>query len=221
MESRARGSGRGSCPVPLLRCLGQRTMSPAADTCNRVRAVAMVCRRPTSPGQGARTEPGIQVALCGRCHLALPHPSQSIHMPVSHWAFSRCQSRPRPVQHVPSSASPVPSAPFAALLLPGDVATTALAPREKGSGVESRRSVISAVSAWLPSQPRQLPFSAVSPPLCSHTAPRIRDCSCLPGCPSPPPAPSGLLPAPLKLLLAQRSQWLQGWVSRAVELLLP
>lgn len=195
-------------------------MSPAADTCNRVRAVAMVCKCPTSPRQGARTEPGIRVTLCGRCHLALPHPSQSTPVPVSHQGFSRCQSRPRPVQHMPSSASPVPPAPFVALLPPGDVATTALVPQEKGSGVESRRSV-TAVSAWLPSQPHQLPFSTVSPSICSHTAPRIRDCSCLPVCPSPPPAPSGLLPAPLKSLPAQRSQWLQGWVSRAVELLLP
>lgn len=57
-------------------------------------------------------------------------------------------------------------------------------------------------------------------PLQSHCS-GIRDCSCLPGCPSPLPAPSGLLPALLKLRLAQRSQWMQGRVSGAVELLLP
>lgn len=73
-------------------------------------------------------------------------------------------------------------------------------PRERGSGVENRRSVTSAVGAWLPSQPCQLHFSTLPPPLCSHTASGIRDCSCLPGCPSPVPALSGFLPAPLKLL---------------------
>lgn len=90
-------------------------MNPAADTCSHVGAVVVVCKHPTSPGQGARTKPGIQVALCGRWHLALPPPSHSTHVPVSHRGFSRCQSRPRQalVQHVPSSAPPVPPAPFA------------------------------------------------------------------------------------------------------------
>lgn len=73
LESRARD--RGCCPVALLRCLEQRTRSSAADTCSHVRTVAMVCEHPTWPGQAARSEPGIQVTLCGRCHLALPHPS--------------------------------------------------------------------------------------------------------------------------------------------------
>lgn len=96
----------------------------------------MVSNHPTSPGQGARSEPGIQVTLCGRCHLALPHPSHSTHVPVSHRGFSRCQSRPRQasVQHVPSSAPLCSWLPSPALLPPGDVATTALAP-EKGEVV--------------------------------------------------------------------------------------
>lgn len=146
---------------------------------NHVRAVAMVRKHPTSPGQGARTEPGIQVSLCGRCHLALPHPSHSTHMPVSHRGFSRCQSRPRQalVQHVPSSASPVPLAPFTCPFASWSCGNHCSGPWERGSGVESRRSVTSAVSAWLASQPRQLHFSTISPPLCSHTAPGISDCS--------------------------------------------
>lgn len=188
MESRVRGSGRGSCPVPLLRRLEQRTMSPAADICNHVRAVAMVHKQPASPGQGARTKPGIQVTLCGRCHLALPHPSHSTHMPVSHRGFSRCQSRPRQalVQHVSSSASPVPLAPFACPFASWSCGSHCSGPWERGSGVESKRSVTSAVSAWLPrslvscTSPLSLLLSAIILHLGSATAPACQ--GALPHC---------------------------------------
>lgn len=93
LESRARGSGRGSRPVPLLMCLEQKTRCPAAATCSRVRAVAIVCEHPTWPGQHARTEPGIQVTVWEMP----PGPASSwsqTHVPVSHKDFSRCQSRP-------------------------------------------------------------------------------------------------------------------------------
>lgn len=93
LESRARGSGRGSCPVPLLMCLEQKTRSHAANTCSCVRAVAIVCEQPTWPGQQARTEPGIQVTVWEMPPGPASSQSQT-HVPVSHRDFSRCQSRP-------------------------------------------------------------------------------------------------------------------------------
>lgn len=41
---------------------------------------------------------------------------------------------------------------------------------ERGSGAETRRLVTSVASAWVPSQPWELLFSAF-PPICSHAAP--------------------------------------------------
>lgn len=193
-------------------------MSPAADTCSHVRAVAVVCKCPTLPGQAARTQPGIQVTLCGRCHLALLIPAAA---PTCLWHTGVSpDASPGPGRHLystcPARPPLCPRLPSLALLPPGDVATAALAP---GKGEVVLKQKVSHISSE-----GLAALGALSAALLQSLHPLqsgIRDCSCLPGCPSPLPAPSGLLPALLKLLLAQRSQWMQGRVSGAVELLLP
>jgi len=121
-----------------------------------------------------------------------------------------------------------PPAPLASRFAPWRCGNHRFGPGERGSGAETSRSVTSAASARLPSQPRELPFSSAFPPVCSHAAPAHQGPPCPapssqrgqgrlpPGVPFPAAAPSGLQPARLPFLLAQRVPALAGAGERSL-----
>lgn len=118
---------------------------------------------------------------------------------------------------VPSSAQHPPQ-PLLLLCLPAArglqrCGNHCFGPWERGSGAQSRRSVTLAMSAWLPWQPCELPFSSAFPRVRSHTAPGSRGpllpCTLLPARAACSQAALPL-PALPGFLLAQRVPALAG-----------
>lgn len=118
-------------------------------------------------------EPGIWVAQRGRCRLALFQAGWSTRgCPCLTGGFSRCRSRPWAAAcHTMCLAEPRhPVTPLTCPFASQRCGNHSFSLWERGSGAETRRLVTSVASAWVPSQPWELLFSAF-PPICSHAAP--------------------------------------------------
>lgn len=120
-----------------------------------------------------RIELGIWVAQCGRCRLALFRAGWSTRgCPCLMGVFPDAGPGPGLLLATPCAwLSPaIPLTPLTCPFASQRCGNHSFGLWERGSGAETRRLVTSVASAWVPSQPWELLFSAF-PPICSHAAP--------------------------------------------------